>query len=499
LGYVLFKQKKYAEAATHFNAYLDKSNLEPARKNDAYLRLGDTYFVTSSYQNAIAAYEKSKQLEPKTADYAVFQTALSYGFIKNKTKKINLLNQVISTYRKSLYRDDALYVLASTYTGENQTNKALQAYDKLIGEHPKSILVRRALLKKGLIYYNNNDNEKALSVYKKAVSDYPNTAIAQEAVRNARQIYVDTGRVDEYAEWVKNLDFVNVSDAELDHDMYESADVQYTMNAYNKAIVGYRKYLQNFPNGLHVLQAHFYSAQCYEAIDKPDKTETHYRYIVEQPQSEYTEQALSRLSQVYLNHEDWDKAMPLLSSLETMADHQQNVIYAQSNLMKAYYNKENYTQAVVYAEKVLSQTGVEDKVKSDATIIIARSAIKTNDETKARTAYKQVENTGEGLLKAEALYYDAYFRNKEADYEGSNVVVQRIASEFSAYKYWGAKALVIMAQNFYALDDAYQATYILDSVIKNFKQFDDVVQEAQELLNSIKTEQAKTNDSVLPE
>jgi len=97
------------------------------------------------------------------------------------------------------------------------------------------------------------------------------------------------------------------------------------------------------------------------------------------------------------------------------------------------------------------------------------------------------------------LYYNAYFKFKDGNYKNSNVVVQTIASDFAAYKYWGAKALVIMAKNFYELKDAYQATYILESVIKNFKQFDDVVAAAQTELNRIKKEEAKTNDSVIPE
>ena len=55
-----------------------------------------------------------------------------------------------------------------------------------------------------------------------------------------------------------------------------------------------------------------------------------------------------------------------------------------------------------------------------------------------------------------------------------------------------------MAKNHYELKDAYQATYILESVIKNFSQYDDVVEEAQTELNRIKTEEAKTNFSVTP-
>jgi len=499
VGYVYFKQKKYSDAITSFQSFIDGGNPEPVKKNDAYLRLGDSYFISSSYYNAIKAYSKSKTLNAKTADYALFQSALSYGFIKKKSKKIDFLNQVISSYRRSVYRDDALYVLASTHTSNNNLSKALSAYDKLIKEHPKSSLVPRALLKKGLIYYNNNQTDQALEVYKKAVRLYPNTAIAQEAVRNARQIYVDTGRVDEYATWVRDLDFVNVTDAELDNDMYESAERQYSLTEYAKAITAFKKYLLSFPKGLHSLPAHFYLAQAYESQRQPEKTMPHYKYVIEQTQNEYTEQSLLRLSQLYLNQDKWSDAVPLLIRLEQMADHQQNVLYAQSNLMKSYYKQDNYAQAVVYADRVLAQSGVEVNVKSDATIIIARSAMKTGDESKARLAYKEVEDMASGELKAEALYYDAYFKQKDGDYNNSNVVVQKIAADYAAYKYWGAKALIIMAKNFYALGDAYQATYILDSVIKNFKQFDDVVAEAQQELNTIKKEEAKTNDSVIPE
>jgi len=499
LGYVYFKQKDYSNAPSFFNSYLNNTSLDPVKKNDAYLRLGDTYFVTSSYQKAINAYTKSKELTGKTADYATFQTAISYGFLRNNAKKISLLSNVITSYPRSVYRDDALYVLGTTFTASNKTVEALASYDQLLNEHPKSFFVPRVLLKKGLIYYNNNENDQALNVYKEAVRRYPNTAIAQEAVRNARQIYVDTGRVDEYAAWVKNLDFVNVSDAELDNDMYESAEKQFVMNEYDKAITAFKKYLHNFSNGLHALQAHFYLAQSLESQNRISETKPHYQYVTQQQLNEYTEQALSRLSQVYLDEKNWDAAMPLLIQLEQVADHPQNVVFAQSNLMKAYYQKEDYTNAVRYAEKVLNSNSIDTRLKSDANVIIARSAIKTGDESKARIAYKNVENTASGELKAEALFYNAYFKHQDGDYKNSNVIVQKIASDYAAYKYWGAKGLVVMAKNFYELKDAYQATYILESVSKNFKQFDDVTQEAQIELNRIKREEAKTNDSVLPE
>ena len=82
-------------------------------------------------------------------------------------------------------------------------------------------------------------------------------------------------------------------------------------------------------------------------------------------------------------------------------------------------------------------------------------------------------------MAAEALYYDAYFKNQEQAYEASSTSVQKLAKDYSSYKEWGGKGLIIMAKNFYALGDAYQATYILESVTTNFSQFPEVVAEAR--------------------
>jgi len=73
---------------------------------------------------------------------------------------------------------------------------------------------------------------------------------------------------------------------------------------------------------------------------------------------------------------------------------------------------------------------------------------------------------------------------------------KKLAKDYSGYKYYGAKGLVLMAKNYYALEDAFQATYILESIIQNFIEFDDIISEAQTELIIIKAEQAKTNSSV---
>ena len=53
-----------------------------------------------------------------------------------------------------------------------------------------------------------------------------------------------------------------------------------------------------------------------------------------------------------------------------------------------------------------------------------------------------------------------------------------------------------MANNFYGLNDSFQATYILENVIKNFTDFPDIREEAQQDLERIKKEESKTNSSI---
>ena len=55
-----------------------------------------------------------------------------------------------------------------------------------------------------------------------------------------------------------------------------------------------------------------------------------------------------------------------------------------------------------------------------------------------------------------------------------------------------------MGKNYYGLKDIYQATFVLENIIKNFKKFDDIVLEAEEELKKIKENEAKTNNSVTP-
>jgi TolA-binding protein len=498
IAYSHFKLKDYDKAANSFSNFAAKAKEDNSLLDDSNIRLADCYFVTKKYANAITAYNKVINNLGVGSDYAVYQKAISYGFLGDNSKKINNLKELVSDYEYTSLQDDALFQLANTYVATKNNSEAHKTYTKLITKYTRSSYIPKALLRQGLVYYNDNNNTQALDKFKKIVSSYPNSNEAKEAVTNARNVYVDLGQVDLYAAWVKNISFVEVTNADIDNTTYQSAENKFLENNTEKSIEGFTKYVTAFPNGLHALKANFYLAQSLSKTNQDEKAAVYYTYVVNQDQSEFSEEALNKLSQIYLEKEDWTNATPLLVRLEQEANYPQNILFAQSNLMKGYYESNLFKEAVEYAEKVLQKDKLDENVEFDAKIIIARSAFKTDDLYRAEEFYSEVERNASGELKAEALYFNAYFKNQNKKYKASNKIVQTLIADYSTYKYWGVKSYIIMAKNHYGLKDAYQATYILENIIKNFKQFDDVILDAQKELSNIKTKEAKTNESVTP-
>lgn len=495
LGYAYFKSKNYKAAQKHFDDFSDKANTGRA-KHDAYIRLGDALFAQSNYWPAMEAYNKAKAMTQFKNDYATYQKAISYSYVDRNQRKIEELEKFLNKYDQSIYRDDAMYQLANTYIAEDENDKGISAYQQLTEEFPRSRFVPKALSKQALVEYNSGDNRQALAIFKQLVKDHENTDEALDAVQTVRQIYIDLGQPDEYAKWVKQLNFVDVDNAEIEETTFQAAESKFIDGEKDRAILGFKKYLDQFPNGRNALDAHFYLAQLFYNKEKYSQAQPHYKYVVNQPKNNYTEESLSRLAESYLKKDEYQSAIPLLKRLEKMASFTQNVLFAQTNLMKAYYETNQYKKTITYGQQVLNLPSIDASIKSDAHVFIARSAMKLKKPEMAQQAYKKVEEFAQGERKAEALYYKAQFKNEAGDYKASNQIVQEITKDFSNYRKFSLKSLLLMADNFHKLNDAYQANYILENVVEKTGDYPEIQQKAKKLLQEIKNEAAKTNSSV---
>jgi tetratricopeptide (TPR) repeat protein len=493
LGYAYFKLKKYSKAIAAFKSFLSSDLKNNNYVNDALLRLADAYYVTKAYQNAIEAYTKVISNRAPLSDYAMFQTAVSFGFLGQTSDKISTLKKVF-TYKSSSYLDQVYFELGNTYNNLGNTEKALEAYTTVIDDYSKSILVSKALLRKGLLLYNINKTSKALAVFKRVAAEYPATPEAFQAISSARSIYVDNADVDNYAKWVGTLSYATISDKELERTAYEAAEKQYLENNANKAISLFNDYIVKFPNAAQITKAHFYLAALYFKQNLRENALPHYEFVIEQSTNEFTEQALQKVCALKLQLKL--DAKQALNRLEVEAKNPQNILFAQSNLMKIAYEEEDFSMALNYAQIIIENPNTDQYIKNDAHIITARSAISLENDDLARTSYENVAATNSTSYGAEANYFAAFFKHKDNAFNESNELIQQLIQQHPSNRTFAAKGLLLMAKNYYALNDAFQATYILENIIKNFSSFDVLTKEAVQLLDMYQRELSKSNASI---
>ena len=309
-GYCYFKLKAYNSAINSFKNAVELPNSEAVIKTDALMRLADSYFVTNNFKVALDTYETASSMNSNEKDYALFQKALCHGFMNNDAAKIDELMQFIERYTQSSYQDDALFELGNTYIQNNEEALGLRAYEQLYQQFAQSKLAPQALLRQGLIHYNANRNEQALKKLKAVVSAFPKSQEARQAVETAKLVYIDLGRVSEYATWARNLAIVEVSDSELDNASFEAAYRKYIEGKTQSAIRAFEDYLKEFPNGTRSLQANFSLAQLYFSEDERNKALQRYKQVIDSGVNEYYEQALTRVCGIYVDANNYETAIP---------------------------------------------------------------------------------------------------------------------------------------------------------------------------------------------
>ena len=112
---------------------------------------------------------------------------------QNKTKEaINLLNEVITTYKNQDIEDEALFKQASLYTKDQKYQEAITNYEKIIALNAQGILVDDTYFNVAEIYNNKlNNTEKASEYYQKIIFEHPSSIYLVDARKKYRLLRGD--------------------------------------------------------------------------------------------------------------------------------------------------------------------------------------------------------------------------------------------------------------------------------------------------------------------
>lgn len=486
LGYINYQKPDYEEAVKNFRSFIQNcDDQRPDLKSDAYIRLGDCFFVDRDYDLAVNYYDLATRVGKMNADYALFQQGLCYGAKGDSNRKITLLEDMIRTYPNTNLYDRALFEIGNTHLVYGDKRSAIAAFNRLIKERPRSSYTRQALMKTGMIYYNNNQYDKALANLKNLVENYPNTDESREALSIIRNIYMEQNDLNTYFSYVQNSGSGQIQVTQQDSLAFANAENFFLDGRYSEAEKALKYYFSHFERGAYTLKAHHYAAECAEKVGTEDEVVSHLQAILNQSDNDYTDNALLKLARIEYDRGNYSKAGECYGRLAKITEEPLKRLEALEGSMKSFFFMENYDKAIEMGESLSQSKDLTAEQISQVNHILGKSYFMKENYAMAMNCLDKSSKADKSVYGAESAYYSAAasFRMNQLD-EAENKVFD-ISDRFANHEYWVAKSFILLADVYVAKDNTFQAKETLRSVIDNCS-IEELKNEAQHLLDHIK-------------
>ncbi|MFZ5941714.1 MAG: tetratricopeptide repeat protein, partial [Bacteroidota bacterium] len=489
LGYIGFNKADYVTAESWFNKYTRLERNAKARTlADTWNRLGDCRFIQKQYWQAIEFYDKSIAMNLTDVDYAMFQKGFTLGLLDRPERKVEVLQQLITQQPNSGFVDDALFETGRTYVVLNKPDQAKAMYERVISSYPNSSYVSKSLNQLGLIYYNTGDYNRALGYYQRVVKDYPSTPEADNALTSIKNIYVRNNNTDAYFAFVSSLGR-DISRNEQDSLMYVAAENSYTRGDCEGTVASLDKYLEAFPEGKYLLNAHYYKADCSLKLNRNKEAMKSLEYIISQPHSMFTEPALVAASRINFREKYYNQAIENYQQLIEVAEVKSNLSEARIGLMRCYYNLGEFRNTIEAAKMVLTLDKLQEEVQREAWYDMAKSYNALNEPGQAYTCFRNIAvevNSAEG---AEAKYMVAELMFNDGRMDDAEKEIVDFIDRNTPHQYWMGKAFLLLSDIYIAKNDEFQAIHTLQSIIDYYTVPDDgIIREARQRRSALTKE-----------
>lgn len=485
LAYAAFGDEQYKKAATYFERFLAAEQLDKNSINDAITRTADSYFVMKNYGKAMDYYDRIINGHEKGEDYALFQRGMIQGLQGALDSKINTLNSVLSQFPNSNYADDSAFEIAYAYFMKGNGDKAISDLLAMIAKYPRSSYIPRALVTIGLVNYNAGKDDLAVESFKQVVKDYPSTDEAKQALKQIEKIYTDKGDAQTFITYAATTPIGNYTTAQQESIMYTAANNLYLKGDWQGTVNAVNGYFDKFPKPIYDKQSKFIRAQSLVSLNRGDEAVNDYNYILNDWTSAYTEKSLISMSRLFMAQKKYNEAVVYLKRLETNSEYKADYNFAVNNLLLCYSEMEMPDDALKYVNLVREniQSSEEDKFKSS--LYAGKAYLQKADTTTALKELNDVVANTKTIAAAEAEYNIAKVQYLKRSYKTSQKTCFDLINKLASYDYWVAKAYLLLADNYTAQKDTFQAKATLQSIIDNYKADDDILPAAKQKLANL--------------
>jgi tetratricopeptide (TPR) repeat protein len=484
LGYARYNQMQYDRALTSFREFVNTATKADPELANGYVRLADCFYVSKQYSEALANYKIAYGLNRSDQDYARLQAGVVSGILRKHPEALQEFDFVIKNYPQSPYWDEAIFQRAQLEFEAGNYSGAQAGYSKLISGKPASRFVPFAYGRRAAANYNLKDYKKTAGDYITLLDQYPNHPASKDILLPLQEALNLAGQAGEFDAYLAKIKKANPELKGLESVEFETSKNLYFNQDYAKAISSLTNFISSYPESSFITEAKYYRAECFYRQKDSQKALDGYREIFSNEKFAFANKVAGRVAELEFKLGRYEQAVEANKELGKLATTAKEKYASWGGLMDAYFLLNAYDSSLTYANKLLNDGGVSAAVQNRAALTSGKIAMGKGDYETAKDEFLTIVNNSPDEFGAEAKYRIAEIQFLSKAYKQSNETLFSLNKDYSSYATWVGKAFLLIAENYAAQGENFQAKATLKSLVDKFP-LEAIKEEARVKLKSI--------------
>lgn len=494
LGYAYYNLQQYDRALFNFKEFVNKAPRTQSNLSDGMLRLADCYYVSKSYPEALINYRKVVQYRSVDEDYAHLQSGAILGIMRKYEEAGAELDLIIRNYPQSRILDEALFQRAQLDFEQGNYASAVTGYSTLIQTKATSRFVPYAYTRRAASYFNLKEYNKTAQDYITVLENYGSHPASNDVLIPLQEALNLSGRSSDFDKYLAEFKTAHPDAKGIESVEFESSKNLYFNQDYQKAITALTRYTNSYPESPRLSEAKYYQAESYYRLKDWNKALSIYAELAQDKSFLFASKVIGRLAELEYKQGHYEKAVPYFQQLARLASNKKEQYTAWSGLMDSYYLLAQYDSADVYARVILEKGNINAGAQNKASLFLGKSAMARGDYVVAQDEFLNTLNSAQDEYGAEAKYLLGEIQYLTKENKQCYETLVSLNSDFAAYPEWVGKSFLLLADNYLAMGDSFQAKGTLKSLetfpLENIKTL------AKEKLKKIEGEELKKANQV---
>jgi tetratricopeptide (TPR) repeat protein len=240
--------------------------------------------------------------------------------------------------------------------------------------------------------------------------------------------------------------------------------------------------LKTYNNNAYSSDARYFLADSYLRQNDKATALARFKEVVAENKTEYLNRAILRVAELEFENKNYPEAIKFYTRLREVSANRKEQANATLGMMRSYYLTGDFDNTKRLAEELIAQGNATLNAYNAALLHRAKSTYAQGNLDEALKQFAATVASATDVNGAEAQYLTAEALFKQNKYKESVEAANKMTSDFASYDYWVVKSFLLIADNYVAQKENFQARQTLTSIIEN--------SDNAELVNEAKTKLA---------